>query len=165
MHWVVTEQTDPEVYDYDLRTGKCNWTGAIEEVTGYSFEKLKELGEYFWSQNIHRADTSYMDKKLQDMRITEGRFNEEASLINKDGTCIYIENSGICLTDYEKRPYGAIGILTDITSIILADRKDQVIHFQNEVINNEENINVRTRGTLQDIDEHKIKNTKIVKLY
>ena len=53
------------------------------------------------------------------MRITEGRFNEEASLIKKDGTCIYIESSGICLIDYEKRPYGAIRILKDITSIIL----------------------------------------------
>lgn len=158
MHWIVTEQTDQVIYDYDLRTGKCNWTGAIEEVTGYSFEKLTELGKDFWSQNIHRADTNHMDKKLQNMRITEGRFNEEASLIRKDGTCIYIEYSGICLTDHEKRPYGAIGILKNITSIILADRKDQVIHVQNEVINNEENINVRTRGTLQDIDEHKMEN-------
>ena len=100
-----------------------------------------------------------MDKKSQDMRITEGRFNEEASLIRKYGACIYIENSGICLTDHEKRPYGAIGILKDITSIILADRKDQVIHVQNEVINNEENINFRMRGTLQNIDEHKIENS------
>ncbi len=156
MYWVVTEQTDQVIYESDLRTGKCNWTGAIEEVKGYSFEKLKESGEYFWSQNIHRADTNHMDKKSQDMRISEGRSNEKSSLIRKYRTCIYMGNSGICLTDHEKRPYGAIGILKDITSIIFADRKDQVMHVQNEVVNNEENINFRMKGTLQDIDEHKI---------
>lgn len=134
MHWIVTEQTDQVIYDHDLRTGKCNWTGVIEEVTGQSFEKLKESGKYFLSQNIHRADTNHMDKKLQDMRITEGRFNEEASLIRKYGTCIQIENSGICLTCHEKRPYGAIGILKDITSIILDDRKDQVIPVQMKLL-------------------------------
>jgi hypothetical protein len=34
------------------------------------------------------------------MRMTGGRFKEELKLRRKNGTCIYIENSGVCLTDH-----------------------------------------------------------------
>jgi len=34
---IATEQTGQVVYEYDLRTDKSTWAGAIEEVTGYSF--------------------------------------------------------------------------------------------------------------------------------
>ena len=115
IHQIITDQTDQVTYDYDLRTGKCGWAGSIEKVTGYSFEELNKLGKDFWVKNIHHADINHMNEKLQNRRITEGRFKEEASLIRKDGTCIYIENSGICLTDHEGRSYEAIGVLKEIT--------------------------------------------------
>ncbi len=76
-------------------------------------------------------------------------------LRRKEGTCIYIENSGISLTNQDGHPYGAIGILKDITRTILADQEERVIHAQNKVIYDTENIHIRTRGTLQDITEHK----------
>jgi PAS domain S-box-containing protein len=156
IHQIFMDQTDQVMYDYDLRTGKCDWSGSIEKVTGYGFEELKKLGTEFWIKNIHHADINHMNEKLQYARITEGKFKEEASLIRKDGTCIYIENSGICLTDHEDRPYGSIGVLKDITSIKLAEKRDPIIYIQNEVIKNEENVNVRTKRTTQDIAEHKI---------
>ncbi len=30
---IITEHTGQVIYDYDSRTGKCNWAGSIEEVT------------------------------------------------------------------------------------------------------------------------------------
>ena len=45
--------------------------------------------------------------------------------------------------------------------IILANREERVIHAQGEVIFNEENIPVRTRGTIQDITERKKSEEKI----
>ena len=62
-----------------------------------------------------------MDEKFQNMRMTGGRFKEELRLRRKDGTCIYIENSGVCLIDHEGQPYGAIGVLKDITSAKIAE--------------------------------------------
>ena len=118
---IVTEQTGQVVYDYDSRTDKGSWAGAIEEVTGYSFEELQKFGKDFWIKNIHRADTNHVDEKFQNVRMTGGRFKEELRLRRKDGTCIYIENSGVCLTDHEGQPYGAIGVLKDITSTKLAE--------------------------------------------
>ena len=118
---IVTEQTGQVVYDYDSRTDKGSWAGAIEEVTGYSFEELQKLGKDFWIKNIHRIDTDHVDEKFQNARMTRGRFKEELRLRKKDGTCIYIENSGVSLTDHEDQPYGAIGVLKDITSARLAE--------------------------------------------
>jgi PAS domain S-box-containing protein len=118
---IITEQTGQVIYDYDSRTDKCSWAGAIEEVTGYSFEELQTFSKDFWIKNIYRTDTNHVNEKLQTMRMTEGRFKEELRLRRKDGTCIYIENSGVCLTDHDDQSYGAIGVLKDITSTKLAE--------------------------------------------
>ncbi len=118
---IVTEQTGQVVYDYDLRTDKSSWTGAIEEVTGYSFEEFQKFGKRFLDQEYPSADTNHVDEKFQNVRKTGGRFKEELRLRRKDGTYIYIENCGICLTDHEGQPYGAIGVLKDITSAKIAE--------------------------------------------
>ena len=118
---VVTEQTGQVVYEYDSRTDKYSWAGAIEEVTGYSFEELQKFGKDFWIKNIHRVDMNHVNKKFKNVRMTGGRFKEELRLRKKDGTCIYIENSGLCLTDHEGQHYGAIGVLKDITSAKIAE--------------------------------------------
>ena len=117
---IVTEQTGHVIYDYDLRTGKCIWAGAIEEVTGYSSEELQTFGKNFWVNNIHCEDTNLVSKKFLDVRTTEGRFKEELRLRRKDGTRIYIEHNGVSFTDHEGQFYGTIGIIKDITSIKIA---------------------------------------------
>ena len=118
---IVTEQTGQVIYDYDSRIDKYSWAGAMEEVTGYSSEELQKFGKDFWIKNIHRTDKNHVDEKSRNLRLTGGRFKEELRLIRKDGTCIYIENSGVCLTDHEGQPYGAIGVLKDITGTKLAE--------------------------------------------
>jgi PAS domain S-box-containing protein len=117
---IVTEQTGHVIYDYDSRTGKCIWAGAIEEVTGYSSEELQTFGKNFWVNNIHCEVTNLVSKKFLDVRTTEGRFKEELRLRRKDGTRIYIEHNGVSFTDHEGQLYGAVGILKDITSIKIA---------------------------------------------
>ena len=67
----VTEQTGQVVYDYDSRTDTGSWAGALEEVTGYSFEEFKNFGKDFWVKNIYRTDTNnQVDEKFQNVRIT-----------------------------------------------------------------------------------------------
>ena len=122
---IATEQTGQVVYEYDLRTDQSSWAGAIEEVTGYSFEEFQKLGKEFLIKNIHLTDMNLGDEKYQSVRKTGGRFKEELRLRKKDGTCIYIENNGVWLTDYEGQPYGAVGVLKDISEKKLASKKLQ----------------------------------------
>jgi PAS domain S-box-containing protein len=117
---IVTEQTGQVIYECDLRTNKSIWAGAIEEVTGYSFEEFQKFGKDVWIKNIHLEDIN-VDEKIQKVRQTGSSFREELRLRRKDGACIFIENNGICLTDHEGHPYGAIGVLKDITNAKLAE--------------------------------------------
>ena len=151
----VTEHTGQVIYDSDFRTDKCNWADSIEEVTGYSFEELQKLGKNFWIENIHRTDTNNMGKKFNNEKITGGEFEEEPRLRRKKRACVYIENRGVSLIDQNGQPYGSIGILKNITKTILPDREERIIQTQNEVVNNDGNIPVLTKGTLQDITEYK----------
>ncbi|WP_155402082.1 PAS domain-containing protein [Methanosarcina mazei] len=102
------------------RCNKSSWEGAIEEVTGYSFKEFNELGKNVWIKNIYPTDKNSVGKEFQKVRKKGRKFKEELRLRKKDGTCIYVENSGVCLTDHEGQPYGAIGLLKDITSAKLA---------------------------------------------
>ena len=137
---IVTEQTGQVIYDYDLIANECSWAGAIEEVTGYSFEEIQKLGKDVWIKNIKPLNMNSADEKSQNMRKTGDRFKEELRLRRKNGTCIYIENKGVCLTDHEGHLYGAIGLLKDITSAKLAETQLQ---------ENEERYRIATEQTGQ----------------
>ncbi|AKB27593.1 sensory transduction histidine kinase [Methanosarcina siciliae T4/M] len=117
---IVTEQTGQVIYDYDIRSDKCSWAGAIEEVTGYSSEEFQKLGKDVWIKNIKPLNTNSAEEKSWDVRREENRFKEELTFRRKDGNRIYIENRGVCLTNSEGHLYGAIGVLKDITGARLA---------------------------------------------
>lgn len=108
---IITEQTGQIIYDYDLRTDKCSWAGAIEDITGYSFETINKLGKYFWITNIQSLDMNRMNTGFQDMRKNGDRYKEELWLRRKGGTYIYIENKGVYLKDNYGQLYKAIGII------------------------------------------------------
>jgi len=93
-----------------------------------------------------------VDEKFQNARNIGGRFREELRLRRKDGTCIYIENSGICLTDHEGLPYGAIGVLKDITSAKIAE---------NQLQENEERYRTATEQTGQIIFDFNLETCEV----
>jgi PAS domain S-box-containing protein len=69
---IVTEQTGQMVYDYDFRTDKSKWTGAIEEITGYNLEEFQKLGKDFWTENILDSDPNRVYKKSKDKETITG---------------------------------------------------------------------------------------------
>ncbi|AKB35493.1 sensory transduction histidine kinase [Methanosarcina siciliae C2J] len=149
---IVTERTGQVIYDYDMRTDKCSWAGAIEEVTGYSFEEFQKLGKDVWIENIKPLNTNCADEKSWSMRRTENRFKEELMFRRKDGTCIYIENRGVCLTDPEGHPYEAIGVLKDITGPRLAKTQLQ---------ESEERYRIATERTGQVVLDFNLKTSEL----
>ncbi len=119
LYRIATEQTGQVVYNYDLITDKCSWAGAIEEVTGYSYEELNMLGKYFWITRVFHIEEFKIVKPFT-MRNHRDKFSEELKLKRKDGTFIYIENKGILLRDNQGRPYEAIGVIKNITDLKIA---------------------------------------------
>ncbi len=42
------------VYDYNLKTGKIQWSGTIQEVLGYNQQEMNDV--HSWEKLIHRED-------------------------------------------------------------------------------------------------------------
>ncbi|WP_332881869.1 PAS domain-containing protein [Methanosarcina horonobensis] len=53
---IIAEQTGQLVYDYDMENNRISWTGAIEELTGYSFEEFQGFTPKVWAQHVHPDD-------------------------------------------------------------------------------------------------------------
>jgi PAS domain S-box len=164
LYRIATEQTGQVVYNYNLITDKCIWAGAIEEVTGYSYEELNMIGKCFWITRVFHIEgidivTPFM------IRNQENKFSEELKLKRKDGTFIYIENRGVLLRDNQGRPYEAIGVIKNITDLKIAIDKVEkseekyrsfVQNFHGIVFQFDENfIPVFLDGAVEEITGHK----------
>lgn len=117
------EQTGQLMYDYDLRTDKCRWAGAIEEVTGYSLEEFQTFGKYIWNTIIQPLNMDRIHIKPQNKGKTGDRYKEELRLRRKDGTSICVENKGVYLKDNEGNPYEVLGVIKNITDLKAAVKK------------------------------------------
>lgn len=163
---IATEQTGQVVYEYDLRTDKSSWAGAIEEVTGYSFEEFQRFGKEVWLKNIHLTDMNSRDEKFQSARKTGSRFKEELRLRKKDGSCIYVENNGVWLMGDNGQPYGAIGVLKDIT-----ERKKteyflkSIENARKKEIHHRIKNNLQVISSLLDLQADKFNDTKVVEAF
>lgn len=120
---IVTEQTGQIVYDYDRLTGKIEWAGAIKELTQYSLKEFQNFNRKGWELHIHPDDRKQIIEKLGMYRESGERFATEYRFRRKDGTYLYVEDSGIFLKDEQGHSYRDIGVIKDITGIKLASKK------------------------------------------
>ena len=52
----VAVQTGQLIYDYDVKSNCSSWVGAIEELTGYSFEEFQGFTPGLWADHVHPED-------------------------------------------------------------------------------------------------------------
>jgi PAS domain S-box-containing protein len=159
---IVMEHTRQIVYDYDLRTDKCIWAGAIEEVTGYSFGEFQRLGKDVWVLNIIQTDMNRLDGGCCGKGDAE--FKEEFKMIKKDGTFICVENGGICFKDHEGHLYRTVGVLKDITT----QKKTEVTLakidvFRKQEIHHRIKNNLQVISSLLDLQADHFSNRKCIK--
>ncbi|WP_370273672.1 PAS domain-containing protein [Methanosarcina sp. MSH10X1] len=117
------EQTGQIVYDYDRLTGKIQWAGAIKELTQYNLEEFRNFNRKTWETHIHMDDRKGIIEELEKYRERGERFATEYRFRKKDGTYLYVEDSGIFLKDEKGYSYRDIGVMKDITGIKLASKK------------------------------------------
>jgi PAS domain S-box-containing protein len=120
---IAAEQTGQIVYDYDRLTGKIEWAGAIKELTQYSLEEFQNFNRKAWEKHIHTDERKEIIEKLEKYRERGERFATEYRFRRKDGSYLYVEDSGIFLKDEQGYSYRDIGVMKDITGIKLASEK------------------------------------------
>ncbi|WP_440956269.1 PAS domain-containing protein [Methanosarcina sp. Mfa9] len=120
---LAAENTGQIVYDYEIRTGKIDWTGAIEKLTGYGIEEFRKFGKDEWISHIHPEERIRVVESIKRSLETGDRIQEEFRFRRKDGSYFYVEDSGTVLIDGNGLPYRVIGVKKDITEQKLAREK------------------------------------------
>lgn len=92
---MVTEQSGHIVYAYDLATSTISWSGAIEEVLGYTEKEFKTFDVRKWDDKIHPADKEYFYSAIKEGRESKTGYKIEYRIKDKNGDYVYVEDIGI----------------------------------------------------------------------
>jgi PAS domain S-box-containing protein len=122
---ITAEQTEQLVYDYDVENNRISWAGAIEELTGYSFEEFQDFTPKVWAQHIYPDDREKVVKAHTRCIKSGGKFFEEYRFRRKDGRYIFFEDGGIFLKTENGSIHRVLGVIKDITERKLAHDKLQ----------------------------------------
>ena len=119
----VAVQTGQLIYDYDVENHHSSWAGAIEELTGYSFEEFQSFTPEVWAEHIHPEDREKAVRAHESCMKNGEKYIEEYRLKGKGGRYFYVEDSGVYLKDENRGIYRVLGVMKDITERKLASEK------------------------------------------
>jgi len=119
----VAVQTGQLIYDYDVKSNCSSWAGAIEELTGYSFEEFQGFTPDIWADHVHPEDRQKAIRAHESCMINGEKYFEEYRLRRTDGSYFYVEDSGVYLKNEKKGIYRVLGVMKDITERKLAQEK------------------------------------------
>jgi PAS domain S-box-containing protein len=116
-------------FSYDVATGKIDWGGAIEEITGCTKEEFAKVDIEGWAERIHPDDR---DEILSVLREAMGkdRATAEYRFRTKKG---YVTLSSISLTEKQDgKPVRLVGILQDVTE--LKEMQEKMVRSERLVV-------------------------------
>ena len=112
---IVVENTGQIVYDYDVVSGRIQWSGAIQAITGYTPEEFQTIDINAWEEYIHPDDRK-SSRTLLDRAMRERiPYNAAYRFRHHDETYCSIEDRGLFLYDDNGKAYRMLGTMQDIT--------------------------------------------------
>jgi len=112
---IVVEKTGQIVYDYDVVSGRIQWSGAIQAITGYTPEEFQTTDINAREEYIHPDDRK-SSRTLLDRAMRERiPYNAAYRFWRHDETYCSIEDRGLFLYDDNGKAYRMLGTMQDIT--------------------------------------------------
>jgi PAS domain S-box-containing protein len=111
---LLSRETGQLIYDYDIATGRIDWGGAVEEVTGFS-PKAFPSGIGDWEDMIHPDDRAPTVKLLAAARRKGTRFQAEYRFRRRDGEYRRVRDVGVFVKGRGGRITRMLGTMTDVT--------------------------------------------------
>jgi PAS domain S-box-containing protein len=112
---ITAEKTGIMFYDYNIITGKIIWSGAIEQITGYSTAEFPGAEITGWEQLIHPDDrdsaVSILEKAVENISV----YNAEYRFRRRDGAYVYLDDYGVVLPGPDLVPARILGLMSDVS--------------------------------------------------
>ena len=113
---VASEQTGQIVYDYELNLDSIKWAGAIEKISGYTYEEIHKFRRSkLLKERIHPQDYEKVIAYFKNAFEKGENYSQEYRFKRKTGEYIYVEDCGTFLRDEESRIYRMVGVIKNIT--------------------------------------------------
>lgn len=112
---IVVEQSGQLVYDYDIRSGKIAWDGAIETITGCTRDEFALVDVVAWEALVHPDDRVMVMQLLERTLRDRSSYRVEYRFRHKSGQYLVVEDNGACVGDGEQGPTRILGTMSDVT--------------------------------------------------
>ncbi len=112
---LVTSVTRQVVYDYDVASGAIVWSGNIEQVLGFQLSEM-DGGVEQWGSLIHPDDREQAFALLDAAQAACGPYHVEYRFRCRDGSYLWMEDSGLFIPDASGQAVRMIGMMTDISA-------------------------------------------------
>jgi PAS domain S-box-containing protein len=112
---IVAEQTGQVIYDYDTKSSRIAWSGAIKAITGYDFEEFQQVDLQAWAEMIHPDDRATALELLERAQKNGSAYNAEYRMQCRNEQYIYVSDNGIFLKDQTGNAVRMLGTMSDIT--------------------------------------------------
>ncbi len=133
---ITIEQTGQLVYDLDIPSSQIIWSGAVEQLTGYSHQEFQSVNLNGWINMLHPNDQENLLTLLNEAIAHLGHYNVEYRFKIKNGEYIFVEDNGIVLPDENGKALRMLGSMKDISDRKKAEfalkLKSNEIEIQNE---------------------------------
>ena len=114
-HRLLVEQAGQIMYDYNILTGKINWSGDITTITGYTYEEFQKTNISSWEKMIHTDDRKTALEIFDEAIKKCSTYQAEYRFKQKDGKFIFVKDKGLSLSDKNGNIVQMLGIMEDIT--------------------------------------------------
>ena len=103
------------VWDWNLDTGKVEWSGSGEWIHGRALAACDSTFEEFLA-TIHSDDRDRVLTAVQQTLRGDGKLQVEYRLLTSDAGAKWIEGKGRAIYDGAHRPIRIVGVCTDVTA-------------------------------------------------